>query len=76
MVGVVCAYHDITNWRKEHFEDLLNPTNAPPGEKAGPGDTGTGSHISEAEVAEVVKKLVGGRTLGLDEIRPALLWLT
>lgn len=34
----------------------LSPTDAPPGAAAGPGDAGTGSHTSGAEVAEVIKK--------------------
>ncbi|TWW77032.1 R2DM Retrovirus-related Pol polyprotein from type II retrotransposable element [Takifugu flavidus] len=54
-------------------------------EEEGPGDLGTGSRISGAEVAEVVKKLLGGKAPGVDEIRPeylkaldvvGLLWLT
>ncbi|TWW71625.1 hypothetical protein D4764_16G0001220 [Takifugu flavidus] len=42
-------------------------------EEAGPGDLGTGSRISGAEVAEVVKKLLGGKAPGVDEIRPEFL---
>ena len=45
--------------------ELLNPT----GEEAEPGDPG----ISGAEVAEVVKKVLGGRTPRLDDIRPEFL---
>lgn len=50
------------------IEDLLNPTDASFDGKAGPRDLGMGSLISRAEVAEVVKKVLGGRALGLDEI--------
>ncbi|TWW57009.1 hypothetical protein D4764_08G0009960 [Takifugu flavidus] len=59
---------DVDRW-KEYFEDLLNPTNAPSSEEAGLGDLGTGSRIFGAEVAEVVKKLLGGKAPGVDEIR-------
>uniref|UniRef100_A0A674NZS3 Reverse transcriptase domain-containing protein n=1 Tax=Takifugu rubripes TaxID=31033 RepID=A0A674NZS3_TAKRU len=58
---------------KEYFEDLLNPTNTPSSEEVGPGDLGIGSHISGAEVAKVVRKLLGGRAPGVDEIRPEFL---
>lgn len=54
------------------FEDLLNPTKAPSSEKTGPGDSGMGSHISRAEVAEVVKRL-RGRALGMDKMCPKFL---
>lgn len=37
----------------------------PSGEKAVHGDSGTGSHIARAEVIVVVRKLPGGRALGL-----------
>ncbi|TWW77036.1 hypothetical protein D4764_12G0004260 [Takifugu flavidus] len=76
---------DVVDRWKEYFEDLLNPTNAPSSEEEGPGDLGTGSRISGAEVAEVVKKLLVGKAPGVDEIRPeylkaldvvGLLWLT
>ncbi|TWW81090.1 hypothetical protein D4764_01G0009050 [Takifugu flavidus] len=62
----------VDRW-KEYFEDLLNPTNAPSNEEAGPGDLGIGSHISGAEVAMVVKKLLGGKAPGVDEICPEFL---
>ncbi|TWW74447.1 R2DM Retrovirus-related Pol polyprotein from type II retrotransposable element [Takifugu flavidus] len=57
----------------EYFEDLLNPTNTPSSEEVGPGDLEMGSHISGAEVAEVVKKLLGGKDPGVDEIHPEFL---
>lgn len=40
---------------------------------AGPGNSWAGSHISMAKVAEVVKKLLGGRAPGMDEIHPEFL---
>ncbi|TWW73543.1 hypothetical protein D4764_15G0009370 [Takifugu flavidus] len=64
---------DIVDRWNEYFEDLLNPTNVPPSEEAGPGDLETGSRISGADVAEVVKKLLGGKAPGVDEIRPEFL---
>ncbi|TWW55948.1 hypothetical protein D4764_09G0009980 [Takifugu flavidus] len=45
----------------------------PSSEEAGPGDLGTGSLVSGAEVAEVVKKLLGGKAPGVDEIHPEFL---
>ncbi|KAK0150975.1 LINE-1 reverse transcriptase [Merluccius polli] len=52
---------------------LLNPTDTPSSKAAGPGDSGVGSPISGAEVAEVVRKLLGGRAPGVDEFRPEFL---
>ncbi|XP_042342086.1 protocadherin Fat 3-like [Plectropomus leopardus] len=53
----------------EYFEDLLNPIDTPSSEEAGPGDSGVGSSISWAEVAEVVKNLHSGRAPGVDEVK-------
>ena len=64
---------DVVDRWKEYFEDLLNPTDTPSGKEAEPGDPGVGSPISGAEVAKVVKKLLGGRAPGVDEIRPEFL---
>ena len=61
--------HVVDRW-KEYF---LNPTDTPSTKEAGPGDSGVGSPISGAEVAEVVKKLLGGRAPGVDEVRPEFL---
>ena len=54
----------------EHFEDLLNPTDLPSVEEAELDDSGEASLISLAEVFEVVKKLLNGMSLGVDEICP------
>ncbi|TWW61017.1 hypothetical protein D4764_05G0011070 [Takifugu flavidus] len=62
----------VDRW-KEYFKDLLNTTNMPSSEEAGPGDLGTSSRISGAEVIEVVKKLLGGRAPGVDDIHPEFL---
>ncbi|TWW63998.1 hypothetical protein D4764_03G0010060 [Takifugu flavidus] len=66
---LLTSTRDVVDRWKEYFEDLLNPTSMPSNEEAGPGDLGIGSHISGAEVAEVVKKLLGGKAPGVDEIR-------
>ena len=58
---------------KEYFEDLLYPTDMPSGKEAGPGNSGVGSPISGAEVAEMVRKFLGGRAPGVDEVRPEFL---
>ncbi|TWW80160.1 hypothetical protein D4764_10G0011900 [Takifugu flavidus] len=56
---LLTSTRDVVDRWMEYFEDLLSPTNTPSNEEAGPGDLGIGSHISGAEVAEVVKKLLG-----------------
>ena len=56
---------DIVERWKEHFEELRNPTNMSSVE-----DSGVASPISLAEVSQVVKKLLSGKTPGLDEIHP------
>ena len=54
--------------------ELLNPTDAPSSEEAGPENQGRGSLISGAEVvAKVVKKLLIGRAPGMDKIPPEFL---
>ena len=58
---------NVHRWR-EYFEDLFNPTDRPFGEEAEHENSETGSLISMAEVAEVVKKLLGGRAPGVDNI--------
>ncbi|TWW57321.1 R2DM Retrovirus-related Pol polyprotein from type II retrotransposable element [Takifugu flavidus] len=82
---LLTSTRDVVDRWKEYFEDLLNPTNTPSSEEVGPGDLEMGSCISGAEVAEVVKKLLGGKAPGVDEIRPeslkaldvvGLSWLT
>ncbi|TWW68384.1 hypothetical protein D4764_19G0001820 [Takifugu flavidus] len=82
---LLTSTRDVVDRWKEYFEDLLNPTNTPSSEEVGRGDLEMGSRISGAEVAEVVKKLLGGKAPGVDEIRPeslkaldvvGLSWLT
>ncbi|TWW59301.1 Transposon TX1 uncharacterized 149 kDa protein ORF 2 [Takifugu flavidus] len=63
---LLTSTRDIADRWKEYFEDLLNPNNTPSSEEVGPGDLGIGSHISGAEVAEVVKKLLSGKARGVD----------
>ncbi|KAI3354354.1 hypothetical protein L3Q82_018882 [Scortum barcoo] len=53
------------------FEDLLNPTDTPSNEEAEAGDSEVDLSITKA--TEVVRKLLCGRVLGVDEIRPEYL---
>ncbi|KAK0133440.1 LINE-1 reverse transcriptase [Merluccius polli] len=71
--ALLTSTRDVVDRWKEYFEDLLNPTDTPSGKEAGPGDSGVGPPISGAEVAEVVRKLLGGRAPGVDEVRPEFL---
>ena len=64
---------DIVGRWKEYFEDLLNPTDMPSIEEAGAGDSEVDSFITQAEVTEVVGKLLSGKAPGVDEIRPEYL---
>ncbi|KAK3568142.1 hypothetical protein QTP86_031382, partial [Hemibagrus guttatus] len=61
-------------WRgwKEYFEDLLNPTDTPSVEEPEAEDSEVDSFITQAEVTEVVQQLLGGKALGVDEIREYL----
>ncbi|KAK0145331.1 putative uncharacterized transposon-derived protein F52C9.6 [Merluccius polli] len=59
--ALLTSTRDVVDRWKEY---LLNPTDTPSGKEAGPGDSGVGSPISGAEVAEVVRKLLGGRAPG------------
>ncbi|KAK0154376.1 putative uncharacterized transposon-derived protein F52C9.6 [Merluccius polli] len=71
--ALLTSTRDIVDRWKEYFEDLLNPTDTPSSKEAGPGESGVGSPISGAEVSEVVRKLLGGRAPGVDEVRPEFL---
>ncbi|KAK3557275.1 hypothetical protein QTP70_026276 [Hemibagrus guttatus] len=64
---------DIVGWWKEYFEDLLNPTDTPSVEEPEAEDSEVDSFITQAEVTEVVQQLLGGKALGVDEIRPEYL---
>ena len=64
---------DIVGRWKEYFEDLLNPTDMSSIEEAEAGDSEVDSFITQAEVTEVVGKLLGGKAPGVDEIRPEYL---
>ncbi|KAI3361768.1 hypothetical protein L3Q82_002111 [Scortum barcoo] len=51
--------HDIVGrWKKYCFEDLLNPTDLPSNEEAEAGVSEVDSSITQAEVTEVVRKLL------------------
>ncbi|KAI3369495.1 hypothetical protein L3Q82_007710 [Scortum barcoo] len=64
---------DIVGRWKKYFEDLLNPTDLPSNEEAEAGVSEVDSSITQAEVTEVVRKLLGGKAPGVDEIRPEYL---
>uniref|UniRef100_A0A8C9VLN8 Reverse transcriptase domain-containing protein n=1 Tax=Scleropages formosus TaxID=113540 RepID=A0A8C9VLN8_SCLFO len=68
--ALLTSAEDVLGRWKEYFEDLLNPSNTPSIEE---GDLEGDSSITLAEVAEVVKKLLGGKAPGVDEIRPEFL---
>ncbi|KAI3365796.1 hypothetical protein L3Q82_000794 [Scortum barcoo] len=72
-VGLLTSTEDIVGRWKKYFEDLLNPTDLPSSEEAGAGDSEVDSSITQAEVTEVVCKLLGGKAPGVDEIRPEYL---
>ncbi|KAI3354050.1 hypothetical protein L3Q82_018608, partial [Scortum barcoo] len=71
---LTCSTEDmiVGRWKK-YFEDLLNPTDLPSSEEAEAGDSEVDSSITQAEVTEVVRKLLGGKAPGVDEIRPEYL---
>ncbi len=64
---------DVVGRWKEYFEDLLNPAVTSSIEEAEAGCSEVASSITRAEVTEVVKKLLGGKAPGVDEIRPEYL---
>ncbi|KAI3375368.1 hypothetical protein L3Q82_021857 [Scortum barcoo] len=71
---LLTSTEDIVGRRwKKYFEDLLNPTDLPSNEEAEDGDSEVDSSITQAEVTEVVRKLLGGKAPGVDEIRPEYL---
>ncbi|KAI3363908.1 hypothetical protein L3Q82_001503 [Scortum barcoo] len=70
---LLTSTEDIVGRWKKYFEDLLNPTDLPSSEEAEAGDSEVDSSITQAEVTEVVRKLLGGKAPGVDEIRPEYL---
>ncbi|KAI3367252.1 hypothetical protein L3Q82_008304 [Scortum barcoo] len=70
---LLTSTEDIVGRWKKYFEDLLNPTDLPSNEEAEAGDSEVDSSITQAEVTEVVRKLLGGKAPGVDEIRPEYL---
>ena len=70
--ALLTSTRDVVSRWGEYFEDLLNPT-ATRLEEMEPGGSETGPPISGAEVVEVVKKLLGGKAPGVDEVRPEFL---
>lgn len=51
---------DVVGQWKEYLEDLLNPTAMSSTEEAEAGDSEVDSSITQAEVTEVVGKILGG----------------
>ncbi|KAK3530421.1 hypothetical protein QTP86_024466 [Hemibagrus guttatus] len=64
---------DIVGRWKEYFEDLFNPTDTPSVVEPEAEDSEVDSFITQAEVTEVVQQLLGGKALGVEEIRPEYL---
>ena len=58
---------------KEYFDDLFNPTDMTSIEEAEAGISEVDSFIAQAEVTEVVRKLLSGKAPGVDEIHPEYL---
>ncbi|KAI3353923.1 hypothetical protein L3Q82_005124 [Scortum barcoo] len=63
-VELLTSTGDIVGRWKKYFEDLLNPTDLPSNEEAEAGDSEVDSSITQAEVTEVVRKLLGGKAPG------------
>ncbi|KAI3370553.1 hypothetical protein L3Q82_025314 [Scortum barcoo] len=61
---LLTSTEDIVGRWKKYFEDLLNPTDLPSNEEAEAGDSEVDSSITQAEVTEVVRKLLGGKAPG------------
>ncbi|KAK3518183.1 hypothetical protein QTP70_033879 [Hemibagrus guttatus] len=70
---LLASTEDIVRQWKEYFKDLLNPTDTPSVEEPEAEDSEVDSFITQAEVTEVVQKLLGGKAPGVDEIRPEYL---
>lgn len=64
---------NVLEWWKEYFKDLLNSTVMSFAEVAGAQDSGNDLSITRAELSEIVGKLLGVRTLGVDEVLPEYL---
>ncbi|XDV11655.1 hypothetical protein PO909_000531 [Leuciscus waleckii] len=64
---------DVVGRWKKYFEDLLNPAVTSSIEEAEAEGSEVDSSITWAEVTEVVKKLLGGKAPGVDEIHPEYL---
>ncbi|XP_068187802.1 insulin receptor substrate 1-B [Antennarius striatus] len=71
--GAELLTKDIVGRWKKYFEDLLNPAAMSYTEEAEAEVSEVDSSITQAEVTEVVVKLLGGKAPGVDEIRPEYL---
>ncbi|XP_061625818.1 uncharacterized protein LOC133476446 [Phyllopteryx taeniolatus] len=70
--ALLTTTRDIVSQWGEYF-DFLNATDMPYHEEAESGVSEAHCPISGVEVTEVVKKLLGGKAPGVDEIRPEFL---
>jgi len=64
---------NVVGWWKKYFEDLLKPAITSSIKEAEAEGSEVDSSITLAEVTEVVKKLLGGKALGVDET--SSLWM-
>ncbi|KAI3374677.1 hypothetical protein L3Q82_021249 [Scortum barcoo] len=60
----------VGRWKKSTSRISSIPPTCLPSEEAEAGDSEVDSSITQAEVTEVVHKLLGGKAPGVDEIRP------
>ncbi|XP_008319498.1 carbohydrate sulfotransferase 15-like [Cynoglossus semilaevis] len=71
--GLLTSTGDVVGRWKEYFEDLINPTDTSSVEVAEAEDSAADPPMSCTEVTEVIKKLLGGKAPGVDEICPQYL---
>lgn len=64
---------DIVSLCKEYFGDLLNPSYMPSIKTTESEDSEIDSSITQADITEVVQKLLSGRAPGMDDICPEYL---
>ncbi|TWW77453.1 hypothetical protein D4764_12G0008430 [Takifugu flavidus] len=60
---------DTVRWRKDYFEELLNPVVTPSTEEVEPG----GCEEDSAKVTNVVSQLFSGKAPGVEELHPEFL---
>ncbi|XP_008277681.1 glycerol-3-phosphate transporter [Stegastes partitus] len=70
---LLTSTEEVVGLWKEYFKGLLNPAVTSSEEEAETVDSEADSSITRAEVTEVVRKLLGSKAPGVDEIRPEYL---